>query len=229
METMWHPDIPLEYRNQIVTGDARELAKAIPDESVDLVFTDPVYDRIDDYKWLAETAARALKPEGWCISFYYTGNLPEVSAAMSVLKYEWQVIWHRNNEVKYRYAPVGKSIYIPALVHSRGNARRNEFAFDLLSLPVFQESSNHAWSKPTRLISYYIAALSVDRAIVFDPFVGGGAVPAACKRLGRNFIAFEIDPETAERARAHIAATNPPLFVLAPQQLPLAFAPASMI
>ena len=39
--------------DRIITGDARELAKAIPDESVDLIFTDPVYDRIDDYRWLA--------------------------------------------------------------------------------------------------------------------------------------------------------------------------------
>lgn len=43
--------------NGIYTGDARELAKAIPDESVDLIFTDPVYDRIEDYRWLAETGA----------------------------------------------------------------------------------------------------------------------------------------------------------------------------
>jgi DNA modification methylase len=33
----------------IYTGDARELSRAIPDESVDLIFTDPVYDRIEDY------------------------------------------------------------------------------------------------------------------------------------------------------------------------------------
>lgn len=43
-------DIPPEYLNQIVTGDARELAKRIPDESVDLIFTDPIYDCIDDYR-----------------------------------------------------------------------------------------------------------------------------------------------------------------------------------
>jgi hypothetical protein len=40
--------------NGIYCGDARELAKAIPDESVDLIFTDPIYDRIDDYRWLRE-------------------------------------------------------------------------------------------------------------------------------------------------------------------------------
>ena len=31
--------------NGIYTGDAWELARAIPDESVDLIFTDPVYDQ----------------------------------------------------------------------------------------------------------------------------------------------------------------------------------------
>ena len=44
--------------NGIYCGDARELAQAIPDESVYLVFTDPVYNRVDDYRWLAETGAR---------------------------------------------------------------------------------------------------------------------------------------------------------------------------
>jgi len=55
--------------NTIVTGDARQLAEAIPDESVDLVFTDPVYDRIDDYRWLAETAARVLKVDGHLLTW----------------------------------------------------------------------------------------------------------------------------------------------------------------
>lgn len=67
---MWHTDTPIEYRDQIVTGDARVLAERIPDVSVDLIFTDPVYDRIEDYAWLAETAARVLKPDRaalvWC-------------------------------------------------------------------------------------------------------------------------------------------------------------------
>lgn len=53
--------------NTIVTGDARELAEAIPDNSVDLIFTDPVYDKIDDYRWLAETASRVLKPDRACL------------------------------------------------------------------------------------------------------------------------------------------------------------------
>jgi len=59
--------MPMEYRNQIVTGDARVLAERIPDESIDLIFTDPVYQNIDDYRWLAETAARVLKLDRACL------------------------------------------------------------------------------------------------------------------------------------------------------------------
>lgn len=61
----------------IYTGDARELAREIPDESVDLIFTDPVYDRIDDYKWLAETAARVLNATGHLLAWQGQPWLPD--------------------------------------------------------------------------------------------------------------------------------------------------------
>ena len=48
--------------NHIYTGDAKELTKDIPNESIDLIFTDPVYQNLDDYEWLAQEAARLLKP-----------------------------------------------------------------------------------------------------------------------------------------------------------------------
>ena len=59
----------------IITGDARELAKEIPNESVDLIFTDPPYEAsaIPLYKWVSEAAARVLKPSG--ILLVYLGHL----------------------------------------------------------------------------------------------------------------------------------------------------------
>src|SRR5690242_14573517 len=87
----WHPDVPVEYRNAIMTGDARLLAERLPDESVDLIFTDTVYDRIDDYRWLAETAARVLKPDSACLAFCGIGWLPETLDALRAggLHYRW--------------------------------------------------------------------------------------------------------------------------------------------
>ena len=77
-------------KNGIYTGDARELARRIPDESVDLIFTDPVYDRIDDYRWLAETAARILKPGGSVMALCAHEYLDQVMKVMDAsLKYHW--------------------------------------------------------------------------------------------------------------------------------------------
>lgn len=62
------PQMSYEY-GRIYTGDARELAKAIPDGSIDLIFTDPPYPRefLPLYGWLAETAAQVLKPDGFML------------------------------------------------------------------------------------------------------------------------------------------------------------------
>ncbi len=73
-------------------GDFRELSAAIPDESVELVFTDPPYDRESAplYADAAKVAARILKPGGSMIC--YTGQvlLPIVVPQMNAyLRYWW--------------------------------------------------------------------------------------------------------------------------------------------
>ena len=57
--------------NGIYTGDARELAKEIPDESVDLIFTDPPYKKQFQYlyEWLPGEAARVLKQDGFVLCY----------------------------------------------------------------------------------------------------------------------------------------------------------------
>lgn len=203
--------------NTVIQGDSRELSKSIPDESVDMIFTDPVYQNFDDYKWLAETGLRILKPEGWLVAFYYTGDLPMIAEAMQAMKFQWQIIWHRNNEMKFRYAPTGKSIYVPAMVYAKQDKpHRHNFGFDLLSLPVFAEHSNHKWSKPTKLIGYYLEVFTKAGDLVYEPFAGGGAIPAVCKMFERNFIASEILHETATLAHERVTQTQAPLGLAKP-------------
>ena len=40
--------------------------------------------------------------------------------------------------------------------------------------------------------------------------------------LGRHYVAFEIDPNVAERARERVANTQMPLFVPEPEQMEMA-------
>src|SRR5439155_23789537 len=49
--------------------------------------------------------------------------------------------------------------------------------------------------KPERLIERLVLASSNREDTVLDPFAGVGTTPVVCKRHGRNFIAFEINPD----------------------------------
>ena len=206
--------------NGIYTGDARELAKAIPDESVDLVFTDPVYDHIDDYRWLAETASRVLKMDRACLAFCGIGWLgPSIEAMLQGgLDYQWQLIL----SMPYRnggHIPGGFSQYISCLWFQKGIARPSRQVPDMrLWRPA--EGPFH-WAKNPDFVAYYLDAFCDDRNVVCDFFGGSGTVPAVCKMLGRRYLAFEIDPAVAQTARDRVRDTQPPLFVPEPEQAAL--------
>jgi hypothetical protein len=84
-----------------------------------------------------------------------------------------------------------------------------------------RDKSVHEWGDTPAAFMMAIERLTQPGDLILDPFTGGGTAPAACKMLGRNYLAFEIDPETAERARQRVLATQAPLFVPAPAQLEL--------
>jgi len=223
----WHPDMPEEYKNQIVTGDARELARRIPDESVDLIFTDPVYDRIEDYEWLAEMAYRMLRMGGSLLCFLWSDFMRNVLNVFheNGLIQRGILSLHYLNRVIDTRNKVGINKWTPCVWFSRGDVKSIR-SLDLISCKAFAKQygdgkSNHPWSKPPEFIAYYIEAVSRSDNVIFDPFVGGGTVPEVCKILGRNYIAFEIEPETAELARERVLNTQTPLFVMKPEQLEL--------
>jgi DNA-binding CsgD family transcriptional regulator len=78
--------------SRLHVGDFRKLAHLIPDESAELVFTDPPYDRdaIPLYGAAALEAARILQPGGSMICYCGHHMLPEVLPVMiQHLKYFW--------------------------------------------------------------------------------------------------------------------------------------------
>lgn len=79
------------------------------------------------------------------------------------------------------------------------------------------QSRLHQTQKPLELMAYLVRVVVPPGGIVVDPFVGSGSTAAACKQLGRRYLAFEIDPDTAEMARQRVRETQPPLFVEEPE------------
>ena len=218
----WNPDIPHEYRNAIVTGDARELAKSIPDESIDLVFTDPPYPRdfLYLYEWLFEECARVLAPGGSVMALCGHAYLPTIiDYARRHLNYHW---------LNCQYQPTATATFWPKMVFIRWKpvlwcvkgVYPHRFIIQDGISPQGFDKRFHPWGQPVDSAMYWLYQYTARQpnATIFDPFTGGGTVPAVCKMLQRSYIAFEIDPATAEMARERVLNTQPPLLIPQAQQ-----------
>ena len=58
--------------------------------------------------------------------------------------------------------------------------------------------------KPEKLIKRLVLASSNPGDMVLDPFAGVGTCPVVCQQHGRNFVAFEINPEFVNLANARL-------------------------
>jgi hypothetical protein len=79
----------------------------------------------------------------------------------------------------------------------------------------------HIWRKNIKGVRDWMNSFVAVGGIVFDPFTGGATIPAAAKTLSIDYIAFEIDPDTAANARERVRLTQPPLPLVMPEQLEL--------
>ena len=172
-----------------------------------MIFTDPIYENIADYAWLAETAARVLKPTGnllcWQAVKYIAATLP----VMMPLHYRWTLVMTRSNVVQASFNAWLYSHWTPCFWFSKQPDTRPVEKFrDAIDDPfIINPNVNHKWAKPTKTITAWLRAFTRPGDIVYDPFTGGGTVPAICKAQGRNFIASEVDPSIAEQARERLA------------------------
>jgi DNA modification methylase len=58
--------------------------------------------------------------------------------------------------------------------------------------------------KPEKLIERIVKASSNEGDIVLDPFMGVGTTAVVCKKLNRNFIGFELNPDYIELANKRL-------------------------
>jgi site-specific DNA-methyltransferase (adenine-specific) len=62
----------------------------------------------------------------------------------------------------------------------------------------------HSAEKPVDLLEYLIKTYTDDEDTVLDNCMGSGSVGVACKKLNRNFIGIELDPEYFKIAEKRI-------------------------
>ncbi|MBR1376036.1 MAG: site-specific DNA-methyltransferase [Cardiobacteriaceae bacterium] len=69
--------------------------------------------------------------------------------------------------------------------------------WDDITIPFWSmpENTAHPTQKPEKLIAKLILASSNQGDIVFDPFLGSGTTSVVAKKLGRNYIGIEKEPQ----------------------------------
>jgi len=202
--------------DSIVVGDARKLICAIPSRSVDLLFADPLYDRIDDYTWLRDESERILTLQGNALAFVNAKWLPRV---MRVVQPDFPPLAYvqTSGASPMNGRIIAKTYYLVWW----GSGRLCGYMPDGFVGTAWSAPNRHnfKWNKNPKYLSTVLAAFTREGQLVFDPFCGGGSIPAVCKMMNRRYLAFEIDASTVQLARDRLQLTQPPLAGLAVPQM----------
>ena len=209
---MIYPD---DFIDKVICGDCLEVMKDIPDNSVDLVLTDPPYNYKQDFgvckdSWTQEEYELFLNDiikQCHCITkkeivmFCGTGNLyryPEPSMIM---------MWYKPN-ASHRAGRVIHNKFEPILVYS---AQHNIFC-DVITCMAKTKNLVHPTEKPISIISKLLNDFTKPNDIVLDPFLGSGTTAVACKQLNRHFIGIEINPDYCKIAKERLMGVPDSLF-----------------
>jgi site-specific DNA-methyltransferase (adenine-specific) len=223
--------------NSIITGDARELAGAIPDSSVDLVLTDPPFgigfkysngyqddpaQYEDLIKWVISESERVAKPGGLCFVFVAQLRLRHI---WSLFPEDSKIFVGAKNYTQI-YPQAVQNAYDPVIYWQKpgkdvvGHTGRDWYIGN--TNPMSFKGQNklkwHSCPRPLDTIIYMVENFSPPAGLVIDWFMGSGTTALAAKILGRSYWGCEIDPATAASARQRVEMTQPPLFVMQPEQ-----------
>jgi len=68
-------------------------------------------------------------------------------------------------------------------------------------------ATQHPTPKPVELVEHFLRLHTRAGDLVLDPFAGSGATGVACRRMGRQFLGFEIDPRWVDYANRRLGVT----------------------
>ena len=201
------------WLNTIQNIDCLDGLKALSDNSIDLIFTDPPYglnkmgikndNNLDSFYSILPESYRVLKKDEFFITFFSTKFLPEIFKN-NPFQYFWNfILYCPNGSVM---SPIGFTKYMFCVVFKKGNPkmikRGKDIFVDTPGKMVEPDEGfiNHPTPKPKIFIKEMLMLFSKEGDIVLDPFIGSGSAAVACKQLRRNYIGFEIDKKYCELA-----------------------------
>ena len=188
-----------DYTGKIILGDAKELTKDIPDNSIDMILTDPPYPKKYHhlYKWLAIEGKRVLKENSFLFAYagpYWKNVVMKYLGAE--LNYYYDFILRHKGNTSILWPRKIISGYKSILCYQKGTKGlpfTNVLGF---ITGTGGDKRFHRWGQEENTVRYFIETFTKEDWVIWDPFCGGGTIPMVCKTLNRKFIAFDEDEES---------------------------------
>jgi len=218
MKNNLHPHVkPL--LNTITQGDCVKLLERMPNDCVDFVLADPPYvarytasdGRIvpnDRHVWLRSGMAaiyRVLRPDRFAVITYSWAHGEKYLSAFrdAGFRFAGHLVFRKRYTSAVRYLAYQHDV---AYLLAKGSPPIPEDPLSDVRDWDFTGNKLHPTQQPLSVLLPLIAAYSHPNDVVLDPFCGSGSALVAARRLGRNFIGFDIDPVYARIAAARLSA-----------------------
>jgi site-specific DNA-methyltransferase (adenine-specific) len=215
--------------NEVIYGDCLEVMKEIPNQSVDLIITDPPYSsptvsgfgrtlmrNVADlsiqefyFRSIKEQFERILKPDGRAFVFCDDRYYPVLFGVFYSWAHKNLLIWDKGQiglgqPFRHQHELI---FYVNRQVYKH---HQTEAITCFPTIMTYKHDADrmHPSQKPLALIERLVIGFSRPGEVVFDPFTGSGTTLVAASNLGRNYIGVELNVEYVEVARKRLSSVS---------------------
>jgi site-specific DNA-methyltransferase (adenine-specific) len=210
--------------NKIYNMDCLEGLKLLPNDSVDLIVTDPPYNLNKDFENdnlsemefidfltpIFDEMARVIKPKHSVIIFFDSGQkLPLFWKCLfkSKLNFQKGCNFYKPNDCSMPHNRIlrkSEVFYVCSKTPELNHDGEKYIHDCLVGNHTKKESWYHPTAKNINVIRECVLSHSCKGDVVLDPFMGSGTLALACYQTGRRYLGFEIDSNYVEIAQKRL-------------------------
>jgi DNA modification methylase len=188
-------------------GCMKSVLRDVPENSVNLVYTDPPYLAacLRCYEDLSRLASRILKDDGVLVAYAGKYFLPAIMQYLgSHLDYHWQIdLIHSGaaGRLNKRFIHCRSK---PLLMYVKKGKNRRESWIDDVVQGTGREKQLHPWQQGEAEATHLIGKLTRPGDLVVDPFLGSGTFAAAAVKLKCHFVGCDVDEKAIATTRKRL-------------------------
>lgn len=186
-------------------GDCLEILPLIPDNSVDLVLTDPPYGINADKMQMGKGTKHK-----WDKKYKWDNKIPKQEIFEWIKLCKNYLVWGGNYFIKYFEPTDNWEVWDKkndgrSFSEAEMALRKSEGKIRFIRLHSNQGEKFHPTQKPIELFKQCLIKYSNQGSLIVDPFLGSGTTGIVCELSNRRWIGIEISEKYCEIAKKRIS------------------------